>query len=108
MVPEFANEPLTDFARSAPDRQAMETALREVKGEFAREWPLIIEESSLAGISILGSPAQFRIYQAPSCDPASCIFPHSLIVIVSVARAHASAESNNLCILSSSKSEANT
>src|SRR6266567_3285936 len=42
MVPEFANEPLTDFVRSAPDRQAMETALREVKGEFAREWPLII------------------------------------------------------------------
>ena len=42
MVPEFANEPLTDFARSAPDRQAMETALREVKDEFAREWPLVI------------------------------------------------------------------
>src|SRR5260370_7254724 len=42
MVPEFANEPLTDFAKSAPDRQAMETALREVKGEFDREWPLVI------------------------------------------------------------------
>src|SRR5229473_2632483 len=42
MVPEFANEPLTDFARSAPDRQAMEAALREVKGEFDREWPLVI------------------------------------------------------------------
>ena len=42
MVPEFANEPLTDFAKSAPDRQAMEAALREVKGEFDREWPLVI------------------------------------------------------------------
>ena len=42
MVPEFANEPLTDFARSAPDRQAMEAALREVKGEFDRRWPLVI------------------------------------------------------------------
>src|SRR5437879_210876 len=42
MVPEFANEPLTDFARSAGDRQAMEAALREVKGEFDREWPLVI------------------------------------------------------------------
>src|SRR5258708_1438201 len=42
MVPEFANEPLTDFAESAPDRQAMEAALREVKGEFDREWPLVI------------------------------------------------------------------
>jgi 1-pyrroline-5-carboxylate dehydrogenase len=42
MVPEFANEPLTDFAKSAPDRQAMEAALREVKGEFDRQWPLVI------------------------------------------------------------------
>ncbi len=42
MVPEFANEPLTDFAKSAPDRQAMEAALHEVKGEFDRRWPLVI------------------------------------------------------------------
>ncbi|MCA1646968.1 MAG: aldehyde dehydrogenase family protein [Chloroflexi bacterium] len=42
MVPEFVNEPLTDFVGSAPDRQAMEAALREVKGEFEREWPLVI------------------------------------------------------------------
>src|SRR2546428_13381147 len=42
MVPEFANEPLTDFAGSASDRQAMEAALREVKGEFDRQWPLVI------------------------------------------------------------------
>jgi len=42
MVPEFANESLTDFAKSVPDRQAMEAALREVKGEFDRQWPLVI------------------------------------------------------------------
>src|ERR1700737_3432301 len=41
MVPEFANEPLTDFSKSALDRQAMEAALREVKGEFDRQWPLV-------------------------------------------------------------------
>ena len=42
MVPEFANEPLTDFAQSAPERQAMDAALRHVKGEFDRQWPLVI------------------------------------------------------------------
>jgi 1-pyrroline-5-carboxylate dehydrogenase len=42
MVPEFANEPLTDFANSPASRQAMEGALREVKGDFGREWPLVI------------------------------------------------------------------
>ncbi len=42
MVPEFVNEPLTDFAKSTSDRQAMETALRQVKGEFDRDWPLVI------------------------------------------------------------------
>lgn len=41
MVPEFANEPLTDFT-SAPDRTAMEAALREVKAEFDCQWPLVI------------------------------------------------------------------
>ena len=41
MVPEFTNEPFTDF-QAQPDRQAMEAALREVKGEFGRQWPLRI------------------------------------------------------------------
>jgi 1-pyrroline-5-carboxylate dehydrogenase len=41
MVPEFANEPLTDFT-SAEHRQAMQTALNSVKQEFDREWPLVI------------------------------------------------------------------
>src|SRR5437016_1291426 len=42
MVPEFATEPLTDFAASPADRQAMEAALHHVKGEFDRHWPLVI------------------------------------------------------------------
>src|SRR6266568_2392103 len=41
MVPEFANEPLTDFSNPA-QRQAMEAALRQVQGEFSRDWPLVI------------------------------------------------------------------
>ena len=41
MVPEFTNEALTDFSRSE-QREAMQSALRIVKQEFAREWPLVI------------------------------------------------------------------
>jgi 1-pyrroline-5-carboxylate dehydrogenase len=41
MVPEFANEPLTDFSIPA-NRQAMQAALQQVKNEFGREWPLVI------------------------------------------------------------------
>jgi 1-pyrroline-5-carboxylate dehydrogenase len=41
MVPEFSNEPLTDFSNPS-NRQAMDGALRQVKGEFGREWPLVI------------------------------------------------------------------
>src|SRR5579859_2192745 len=41
MVPEFANEFLTDFSK-AEHRQAMQTALSSVKAEFTREWPLVI------------------------------------------------------------------
>ena len=40
MVPEFTNEPLTDFAQ--PDRQAMGAAISRVRDEFSREWPLVI------------------------------------------------------------------
>ena len=41
MVPEFVNEALTDF--SVPEqRQAMESALRSVQDEFARDWPLFV------------------------------------------------------------------
>ena len=43
MVPEFANEALTDFTAAAP-REAMQTALRTVSDESSsgREWPLVI------------------------------------------------------------------
>ena len=41
MVPEFANEALTDFTNPT-NRQTMEAALQQVKGEFGREWPLVI------------------------------------------------------------------
>src|SRR5215211_9008963 len=41
MLPEFCNEPLTDFAQPS-NRQAMEAALGEVRAEFGREWPLVI------------------------------------------------------------------
>jgi 1-pyrroline-5-carboxylate dehydrogenase len=41
MVPEFRNEPVTDFSQPAA-RQAMESALATVRGEFGREWPLLI------------------------------------------------------------------
>jgi 1-pyrroline-5-carboxylate dehydrogenase len=41
MVPEFVNEALTDFS-NPEQRQAMQSALRSVQGEFARDWPLLI------------------------------------------------------------------
>ena len=41
MVPEFTNEPLTDFSNGS-HRQAMDVALRDVRAEFGREWPLVI------------------------------------------------------------------
>jgi 1-pyrroline-5-carboxylate dehydrogenase len=47
MVPEFSNEPLTDFSQTqtqpqSQHRQAMESGLATVRGEFEREWPLVI------------------------------------------------------------------
>lgn len=41
MVPEFSNEPLTDFSQSQ-HQAAMQGALRAVQNEFEREWPLLI------------------------------------------------------------------
>ena len=41
MVPEFTNEALTDFSVQQA-REAMQTALAEVRGEFGRDWPLVI------------------------------------------------------------------
>lgn len=47
MVPEFANESLTDFSK-AEHRDAMQTALNSVKQEFTREWPLVIGGNKLS------------------------------------------------------------
>ncbi len=41
MVPEFHNEPLTDFSNGS-QREPMLEALRQVGAEFDREWPLVI------------------------------------------------------------------
>jgi 1-pyrroline-5-carboxylate dehydrogenase len=41
MVPEFSNEPLTDFNQPR-HQEDMQSALRAVQGEFEREWPLVI------------------------------------------------------------------
>ena len=48
MVPEFTNEPLSDFSSPA-NRDAMASALRQVKGEFGREWPLVIAGERVSG-----------------------------------------------------------
>ncbi|HEV7666473.1 MAG TPA: L-glutamate gamma-semialdehyde dehydrogenase [Chloroflexota bacterium] len=47
MVPEFTNEPLTDFS-APPNRHAFESALQTVEGEFGREWPLVIGGAPVA------------------------------------------------------------
>jgi 1-pyrroline-5-carboxylate dehydrogenase len=41
MVPEFTNEPLSDFG-NPEQKQAMQRALRQVGDEFGRDWPLVI------------------------------------------------------------------
>jgi 1-pyrroline-5-carboxylate dehydrogenase len=54
MLPEFKNEPLTDF--SAPEnRSAMEAALAKVKAEFGREHPLVIGGRHITGLSTFDS-----------------------------------------------------
>ncbi len=46
MVPEFHNQPLTDFGQ-ADARSAMERALRQVRDDFDRDWPLVVGGESL-------------------------------------------------------------
>jgi 1-pyrroline-5-carboxylate dehydrogenase len=41
MVPEFTNEPLSNFADPG-NATAMQAALRNVQAEFGRDWPLVI------------------------------------------------------------------
>lgn len=40
-IPEFANEPLTDFS-VADNRRAMQEALDDVRSQFGREYPIVI------------------------------------------------------------------
>ena len=52
MVPEFANEPLTDFTKSE-NKQAMETALQKVRDEFGRDYPLVMGMILVYGVFTL-------------------------------------------------------
>ena len=44
---QFRNEPVTDFSQPA-NRQAMEAALKKVRSEFGREYPLHIGQESIS------------------------------------------------------------
>ncbi len=48
-LPEFKNEPLTDFTK-AENKSAMEAALQKVKNEFGREYPLVIGGQRITGL----------------------------------------------------------
>ncbi len=54
MLPEFKNEPLTDFSK-AENRSAMEAALAKVKSEFGREHPLVIGGNHITGLKTFDS-----------------------------------------------------
>jgi 1-pyrroline-5-carboxylate dehydrogenase len=53
-LPEFRNEPLTDFSKPQ-NRSAMETALEKVKSEFGREYPLVIGGERITGLKTFDS-----------------------------------------------------
>lgn len=53
-LPEFRNEPLTDFSNPA-SKAAMEAALAKVKGEFGREYPLVINGERITGLKTFDS-----------------------------------------------------
>ncbi|MGZ7077799.1 MAG: L-glutamate gamma-semialdehyde dehydrogenase [Thermoanaerobaculia bacterium] len=54
MLSEFRNEPLTDFSRPE-HKSAMEAALATVKGEFGREYPLVIGGERITGLKTFTS-----------------------------------------------------
>jgi len=54
MLPEFKNEPLTDFSKPE-NRSAMEAALAKVKSEFGREHPLVIGGNHITGLKTFDS-----------------------------------------------------
>jgi 1-pyrroline-5-carboxylate dehydrogenase len=51
---EFKNEPLTDFSKTE-NKVAMAAALEKVKGELAREYPLVIGGERLTGLKTFDS-----------------------------------------------------
>jgi len=51
---EFRNEPLTDFSKPQ-NRSAMEAALTKVKGEFGREYALVIGGQKITGLKTFTS-----------------------------------------------------
>ncbi|MEK6374034.1 MAG: L-glutamate gamma-semialdehyde dehydrogenase [Acidobacteriota bacterium] len=53
-LPEFQNEPLTDFNK-AENKSAMETALRTVQNDLGREYPLVIGGERVTGLETFDS-----------------------------------------------------
>src|SRR5581483_9463381 len=53
-LPEFRNEPLTDFSKPE-NRAAMEKALEKVKREFGTEYPLVIGGKRITGLKTFDS-----------------------------------------------------
>ncbi|HEV7920741.1 MAG TPA: aldehyde dehydrogenase family protein, partial [Thermoanaerobaculia bacterium] len=54
MLPEFKNEPLTDFSKTE-EKAAMEAALQKVRGELGREYPLVIGGERITGLKTFDS-----------------------------------------------------
>lgn len=54
MLPEFKNEPLTDFS-TPENRSAMEKALEKVRAEFGREHPIVIGGKKITGLKTFDS-----------------------------------------------------
>src|SRR5438445_12337997 len=51
---EFKNEPLTDFSKPE-NKSAMEAALKKVRAEFGREYPLVIGGDRITGLKTFES-----------------------------------------------------
>ena len=54
MLPEFKNEALTDFSKPE-NKSAMEAALRKVRDELGREYPLVIGGERITGLKTFDS-----------------------------------------------------
>ncbi|HYM09177.1 MAG TPA: L-glutamate gamma-semialdehyde dehydrogenase [Bryobacterales bacterium] len=78
MLPEFRNEPLTDFSRPE-NRAAMEAALEKVRSQLGREYKLLIGGQRVAGES------QFRSLN-PS-HPAQVVGVHAAASVEQARRA---------------------